>query len=166
MSWADFVSGAPAISAIVQALAFAAAAGTLIKSTIEFDRQIKVSRFDKFQEFNKKLDDPVLSKLRPLVENDDDILLSIPYQEKHEFLAIYEEIALAVNSKIISEKVAFYMFGYYVIRCLESINFWKGDNAPDKNSFYWSLFVNFANRMKAIEGTISSKGVQVKDLKF
>ena len=83
-----------------------------------------------------------------LLEDDDPRLSEIPYEHRRDFLWLFEEVAIGMNSGLIREKVAHYMFGYYAIRCWESKNFW---NDIDRDSFYWAVFRDFAEQMKQIE---------------
>jgi hypothetical protein len=46
-----------------------------------------------------------------LLENDDERLREIPFEQKDAFLSLFHEIYLLVNSKIMSIEVAYYMFG-------------------------------------------------------
>ena len=83
-----------------------------------------------------------------LCEVDDPSLKTKPYTERFMLLGYFEEIAISMDSKLIKKEVVHYMFGYYVIRCWESDNFWYG---IDRDSFYWALFSRFAKEMKEIE---------------
>ncbi|QFG31795.1 hypothetical protein F6476_22775 [Pseudomonas umsongensis] len=91
-----------------------------------------------FQEINELL----------LAGGDSELLAKIPLSTKLEYLGIYEEIALMLNSKLIKEDVAHYMFGYLAIKCYESKPFWVGEN---KDDIYWSLLGDFVTKMKHIE---------------
>jgi len=74
--------------------------------------------------------------------------LDIPLIDRYYFLGYYEEIAIAMNSKLIKNDVAHYMVGYFAIRCWESENFWKGIN---RKSYYWSVFKKFVDTMQKLE---------------
>ena len=54
------------------------------------------------------------------------------------------------NSRLIKNEVAYYMFGYWVIRCWENITLW---NTPglNKESEGWGLLKDFSLEMKAID---------------
>jgi hypothetical protein len=93
-----------------------------------------------------------------LLDTNDERLSEIPFDEKREFLGLFEEVAIAMNSGLIKSKVAHYMFGFYAIKCWESSNFWEGNevnnevnNEIDKESIYWVVFKDFAQCMKSIE---------------
>ena len=59
--------------------------------------------------------------------------------------------------------VAYCMFGYYAIRCLESKNFWRGIN---KESPAWYLFRRFAEKMQEVERGIVSGKINIKRWDF
>ncbi|MFA7241717.1 MAG: hypothetical protein WC091_16520 [Sulfuricellaceae bacterium] len=84
-------------------------------------------------------------EIRSLLENDNPELAFISFEEKRAYLTFFEEIALLKNSRLINEDVAFYMFGYYAIKCYESENFWF--DVVNKE-IYWSVFLAFAATMQ------------------
>jgi len=92
--------------------------------------------------------DESLTAICKLLEDDDPALATIPLATKILFVAFHEDVALMLNSKLLSEGVAHYMFGYYAILCDASVHFWKGEY---KMSPYWSLFRSFVERMKKFE---------------
>lgn len=72
----------------------------------------------------------------------------IPFSDKRDFLGLFEEVAIMMNSGLIKKEIAHYMFGYYAIRCWEGKNFWHSVN---KTSLYWQVFIDFVTEMKDIE---------------
>ncbi len=94
------------------------------------------------------LEDKDLREICVLLDTDHPNLSGIPSELKLKFLGFYEQVALMLNSKLIEPAVAHYMFGYYAVRCIDSVHFWKGE---DKDSPYWSLFRHFAQHMKEFE---------------
>jgi hypothetical protein len=72
-------------------------------------------------------------------------LRGVRFSTKRDYLGLFEEVALAMNSQLINPSVAHYMFGYYAILCWESDDFWEGVN---KLTPYWSLLADFVERMK------------------
>jgi len=72
-------------------------------------------------------------------------LREISFQVKRDYLGLFEEIAIAMNSGLIKPQVAHYMFGYYALLCRESDDFWSGVN---RLSDYWSLFNDFCDQME------------------
>jgi hypothetical protein len=67
-----------------------------------------------------------------------------------------------------SEEIAFYMFGYYAIKCWKSDNFWRidEDSVIERNSIYWSRFRNFAEQMEQMERRLVSGHIVPKKMKF
>ncbi len=145
----SLVDLAPAISAIVASLAFALAVVTAVRAYSECVHQNALKRFEKFQEMRKLfVQSNAIQNICGLLEDGDAQLRTIDYKDKEEFLRLYEQVALMHNSKLLTDEVAHYMFGYYAICCYESRDFWHGIN---RDGYYWSLFIDFAKRMKRME---------------
>ncbi|MEH2321425.1 DUF4760 domain-containing protein [Nostoc sp.] len=122
---------------------------TLMKGIYEYTRQLAQKRSEQYAEMRKRFrESKVIFQLIGMLETNDSNLAEVSWSDKVELLGFYEDIALMVNSGIIKRNVAFYMFGYYAIRCWESEYFWDDVN---RDSRYWSLFRDFVNEMKAIE---------------
>jgi hypothetical protein len=128
----------------------AIALATLAKGVFEYGLQGAQKRAEQFMTMQKRFrDNPAFRELSSLIETDAIALQTVAFKDKRDFLAFFEEIALMMNTGIIRESVAHYMFGYYAIRCWESGHFWEG--VPNKDSPYWSLFRDFVERMKQRE---------------
>ena len=124
---------------------------TLIKGVFEYTKQGAQKRYEMFSQVRSKLKDTrEYQEICSSLEENSERLLNIEFKHKRDFLGLFEEVAIMLNSRLISKEVAFYMFGYYAIRCWESSNFWSGVN---KESLYWSVFSNFVTKMKEIEST-------------
>ena len=82
--------------------------------------------------------------IRQLIEHDDINLQNYSFEEKRAYIAFFEEIALLTNSKLIKPDVAYYMFGYYAVKCLSSENFWRG--FANKADIHWIIFMNFSKK--------------------
>ncbi|HZQ75075.1 MAG TPA: hypothetical protein VFB08_19335 [Burkholderiales bacterium] len=125
------------------------AVGSLAKAVLEYVAQGAQKRAELFFGLEKRFwESPQFREICELLEDDAPQLSTLTFKDKLQFLGFHEEVALAMNSGLIRPEVAHYMFGYYAIRCLESKEFWK-DLEP--NTPYWSLFRDFASRMKKIE---------------
>jgi len=125
------------------------AAGTFFKAMLEYIQQGVQKRAQSYFDIERKfLEDKDLREICILLDSDDIKLSKISRELKLQFLGFYEQVALMLNSKLIEPEVAHYMFGYYAVRCIDSVNFWKGE---DKNSPYWALFRHFSQRMKDFE---------------
>jgi hypothetical protein len=89
------------------------------------------------------------AKLTMLIETNNPAVADHPFQQKRAYLSFFEEVAFLVNSGLLKESVAHYMFGYNVIRCWESEDFWT--RGAVRQSAYWSAFRDLAERMKKRE---------------
>ena len=122
---------------------------TFIKAMLEYTQQGVQKRAQLYFDLERKfLDDKELREIFVLLDTDDIKLSETPNELKLKFLGFYEQVALMLNSKLIEPEVAHYMFGYYAVRCIDSVNFWKGE---DKESPYWALFRYFSQHMKKFE---------------
>jgi alpha-D-ribose 1-methylphosphonate 5-triphosphate diphosphatase PhnM len=126
-----------------------AAAFTFVKAVIEYTKQNAQKRAEHYthlrEEFKK---DARFTDLFEQLENDSRELSSLAFEKKQDLIGFYEDIALAVNSRLMKKEVAHYMFAYYALRCWDSDNFWTDMN---RDSHYWTLFRYFVREMKAIE---------------
>lgn len=155
-----------AISLGIALLTLIVGVGTFVKAIVEYRRQNAVKRFEIFQSMNKRFDEKEFVDLRTLLDEDSQNLAIYDYTTKHNFLGFFEELAISVKSKVMSKDVAFYLFGYYAIRCWRSENFWGGDMMIDKQSIYWSLFRDFALRMEEMETRLGAGGINPSKMRF
>ena len=137
----DFIKNGAAIIGLIAAI------WGLYKGFVEFALQGTQKRADMFlkkqgEYFNNKS----FNEIRGLLEFDDDRLRHIGFEEKRAYLTFFEEIAVLKNSKLIASDLAYYMFGYYATRCLESENFWSNINKQD---IFWNVFLRFATEMQS-----------------
>jgi hypothetical protein len=51
-------------------------------------------------------------------------LRTLSFAKKRAFVEFYEDIAVMRYSGLLKKRIAYYMFGYYTIRCNESEDFW------------------------------------------
>jgi hypothetical protein len=124
---------------------------TLIKGVIEFRLQGTQKRAEQFLKMRDRYAN--FSELCEWLEHKDDEdskkhIQEMPFRSKFDFLCLYEEIALMMNSGLIQPQVAHYMFGFYAIRCAENDVFLQG---LEYESEYWSLFRDFVKQMKQVE---------------
>ena len=138
----------PAFSAIIAMIGIIIAVGTFVKAVYEYRNNNKIKLFEKFTELEKSFREDSIYNICMLLENDSIDLIKVDVIDLYKFLGFYEEVALMYNSKLISKNVAYYMFGYFAIKCIESKNFW---NTLNKKSLYWSLFISFANEKKGLQ---------------
>lgn len=134
---------------------------TFFSGVLEYARQGHQQRAQHFVQMRRRfLETPAYREILDLLASDDPRLRDVSIQEKRNFVGFLEEVALMVNSRIIRREVAHYMFGYYVLLCQRSENFWIG---LDKQSVYWSLFRRFAHEMQ----NLGERGAEpAKSLRF
>src|SRR5688572_11619154 len=97
----------------------------LAKGVLEYAAQGAQKRAEQFFAIRGRLkDNQSLKEICDLLELDDPGLAHVAFKDKRDFLGLFEEVTLLMNSGLIRKPVAHYMFGYYAIRCWESVNFW------------------------------------------
>lgn len=122
---------------------------TFLFAMLEYVRQGHQNRASRFVEMRRRfLETPLFREILNLLNTDDPKLREIPIQDRRNFAGFFEEVALMVNSKLISPKVAHYMFGDYVLLTSRSKHFWHD---LDRNGVYWALFRQFATSMEAMK---------------
>lgn len=120
-----------------------------VKGVIEYMTQGAQRRAEQFFEMSERLfAHPTFKKIAALLNDEDPTLATVSFDEKFDFLGLFEEVALMLNSGLVRESVAHYIFGYYAILCWESEAFWAN---LSRESIYWQVFAHFAARMKAVE---------------
>jgi hypothetical protein len=137
------------VTSLATVIGVAIALATLIKGVLEYSAQGAQKRAEHFREIRKRLkENDVFKEISFLLETDDPKLQHIPFPDKRDFLGLFEEVAIAMNSRLIHKEVALYMFGYYAVRCWRSQYFWSEVN---RRSPYWALFGAFATEMEHTE---------------
>lgn len=139
---------------IATIVAAAVGAGTFIKLLMEYVQQGVSKRAEHFFGLRDRLKkNEEFQNICRLLDTDDVELQQVDFAIRRDFLGLFEEVALAVNSGLIREDVAHYMFGYYAIRCWASANFWAG---LQRASIYSRVFKDFTARMRAAEDRLMS----------
>lgn len=134
------------IKNIAAIIGLIAALWGLYRGFLEFALQGKQKRAEMFlKKQGEYFNNPSFNQLRGLIELDDPSLRDIPFEEKRAYLTFFEEIAVLKNTRLISDDLAYYMFGYYATTCLESTNFWSNINKQD---IFWNVFLTFATDMQ------------------
>jgi hypothetical protein len=72
----------------------------------------------------------------------------VRFAEKDAFVMLFGEVYLLWNSKMFSDEVVYYMFGYYALRCGKSDAFWRD---LKKESTSYGHFWNFFDRLQGVE---------------
>jgi hypothetical protein len=128
---------------------------TFVKGVHEYILQGKQKRAEQIEKIEETFSsNQLFFRICDELDNNDVALRNLSFQEKLVFLSFFERIALMVNSGMIRSDVAHNMFGYYVIKCWQSENFWEG---LERDSIYWSLYKDFVQQMKATEDGFNSR---------
>jgi len=137
--------------------------GTFIKALIEFRLQGRQKRAELYNKFDKVFDEESIKRIVDLVEtnidnNNESAIKALPLIDRYYFLGFFEQISLAVNSKLLSKKVVYYMFGKFALNCWNTESYWDG---IDKYSHEWYIFRCFVLEMekeeKRMQNTINYK---------
>ncbi|MDR3691522.1 MAG: hypothetical protein P4L46_19235 [Fimbriimonas sp.] len=121
---------------------------TFLSGMLEFIRQGRQHRATHFVEMRRRfLEDPLFRDILNLLASNPVGLPDTPIQDRRNFVGFLEEVAVMVNSGLIKQEVAHYMFGYYVLLTDRCEPFWEG---LDRGSQYWSVFRRFAKDMDAL----------------
>jgi hypothetical protein len=137
---------------IIAAVGAAIALATLGRGVIELRAQGRQRRAEYFLKMIERFfsDDRYL-RITVLLDAEDEASMGrVSWGERREFLGFVEEVALLVNSKLISPEIAYYMFGYYPILATKSKAFMRDINA---DSPYWTLFFAFVKQMQELEAS-------------
>ncbi len=118
---------------------------TLIKAVREYIKQGILKRAEYFLRMRRELfaDKDFLEVLAALDAGDAKVK-QLDYAKKETYLGFLEEIAVLFNSDLIKIDIAYHMFGYFAIKCLDSKIFWA--DIEDKE--YWKAVTEFADDMK------------------
>jgi len=134
---------------------------TFFSGIFEYIRQGHQHRASNFVQMRRRfLEDPLFRDILNLMATNSPALKSLPIQDRRNFVGFFEEVALMVNSKLIREEVAHYMFGYYVLLTDRCDNFWDG---LDRDSQYWSVFRQLSKQMRTLNEGAAPK---VSELRF
>lgn len=143
------------VQATVQAVVafFAIFGGWFTYTKYRKEHQLKRAEF--FLSLRKELNDsPAFQKISPLLHWNSMELRNTPRSEKQYLLLFYEQVALLVNSGLMSKETAHYMFGYDIIRIARCPNFWVEDQL---NNRWWELFKEFEVQMEELEPRVDNR---------
>ena len=113
----------------------------------ELQRQRKSDQLQRAEftltQLRRLFEDPDLLDMLPLLDVDDHKLADFAMlNAKRKFMTFCEEVALLINSELLSAETAYYMFGYYAVRAHKGCNF-RSDLAYSPE--HWALFMKFAD---------------------
>jgi hypothetical protein len=144
------------ITLIVGVATLIVGVATFVKAVFEFNGQNTLKRFEKFQEMRTRNDeDPDLKAVRDAMYGRSGSLKDLSTISKYAFMGFFEEIAMMLNSGLIREVVAFYMFSFDARQASKNEDFWCGIKRDDP---YWSLFCSFCKQMIDLESRYKRNG--------
>lgn len=121
---------------------------TFFTGAVEYWKRGRQERAEHFVQMRRRfLESPEHREILDLLQAHDPSIADYSVQAKRNFVGFLEEVALMVNSGLIRQDVAHYMFGYYLRLVDENEPFWIG---MDRDSEYWTLFRRFASRMRSL----------------
>jgi hypothetical protein len=121
-----------------------------------------LARFEKYQSINEYFEESKeTSRVRNAADNDynaqvsgnNSIILSgsnwkvVQKDDKYLFISHYEQMALILQTGLITEDIVFYVYGYELIKVDGNDNFWK--NNDSREDPYWKLYKHFCEEMLA-----------------
>lgn len=122
---------------------------TLVRDLSETVKQGQHERAEYFLELRQDFRENVhFQHLTEWITENSDTLATMSTEEKAGYAGFFEEIALLTNSDLVSEEVAAYTYGFYVIQCWESKKFWQGMEQDG-----WVVLKDFYQRMKKVRDT-------------
>jgi hypothetical protein len=127
------------------------------KGIIEYTQQNAIRRLELFQAMRKRFEEsPAMQRVRAALEADkEDAVTSLAKNDKVDFLAFYEDLALMVDSRMMRPEIAQYWFGFYVVLANEKQAFWADLNP---NLPYWRVVRQFAQKMQSAEKALGQSG--------
>lgn len=96
---AELLKYAPALSAVIAALAFAIAAGSFLKGVLEYRNQNALKRFEKFAELEERLLKDDIYHICFLLETNSPELRDIERKERQKFLGFTSRLLSCTTRK-------------------------------------------------------------------
>jgi hypothetical protein len=132
----------------------------------ELQRQKKSDQLQRAEftltQLRRLFEDLDLLEMLPLLDVDDPKLAEfVMLNAKRKFMTFCEEVALLINSGLLSAETAYYMFGYYAVRAHNGSNFRSGLAYTTE---HWALFMKFATDAERFSA--SANGGSVENLRL
>ena len=148
---------------------------TSVRGVAEYRRQGAQKRFEHYLEIgNRMWGDPNVKRINDLLEPSQDPEMSakkktglreVPFAHKREYLSYHEEVALMMNSGLLSKHLAHFMCGYNALLCYRTGHdpFWNNVN---KESPWWGIFRDFVLELEKLERSGKVLPRHLKDYDF
>lgn len=163
------------LSAVLALILSAAGVGvaliTAIKAYREYSQQGDQRRAEMFFTLRERLKAEPLAEIAELVDlvvvghdseakKAENRLAEIPMRQKRDYVGLFEEVAIFVDTGQVEPRVAHYMFGYYALQCEECLPFWSNINY---DSIYWTVFHRFCEDMRKLRNQLIAECLSEKD---
>jgi len=157
-----------ALALVLSATGVGVALITSIKAYQEYANQGNQRRAEMFFALRSRLKAEPLNEIAELVDlvivrhdsaakKAENKLSKIPMRQKRDYVGLFEEVAIFVDTGQVEPSVAHYMFGYYALQCQECMPFWNNINY---DSVYWSIFHRFCKDMREQRDQLMAKGLE------
>ncbi len=91
---------------------------TLLMGYAEYKEQGKQKKAEYFFELRKRFkENPIFNRIRNNITEP-----PITVQEMMDYIGFFEELQIMINSSLLKKETAYYMFGVYAVRCVDSDN--------------------------------------------
>jgi len=138
------------ITDISTVLAIISGSFALIKGVLEYSRQAAQKRAEHLIRLRRDFyEQKGFDEIREMLAQDDPALAKVDVQKRLHFLSFIDELALLVKSGLVSKEIAYYMFGFFVIKSVENKAMWAGIIKPERGDD-WEIFNQLYNQMSAI----------------
>ncbi|HEY3781288.1 MAG TPA: hypothetical protein VGL56_09410 [Fimbriimonadaceae bacterium] len=122
---------------------------TLAKAVREFTVQNADKRTKQFLELRKWYRENLeFQRITQLIARNDPELATMELHVRFEFMGFLEDIAFLVNSGVLREEVAYYVFGADLMAAWGNDIFWGDELRGDR---YWTLLRDFTLRMTELD---------------
>ena len=144
---------------------------TFVKGINEYSLKNRLSRYQQFISQRKEFEaTSVLTNIYGFILDDSQPDLSQKnVWDRIFFLVFMENIAIMMNSGLLSKNVVHNTWGNGILRCYANDSFWKGIDDNRKNgqrSPYWRVFYQLRDDMEAIDRRVRNNPGIVRHYRF
>ncbi len=98
------------------------------KALHEYQRNNKYKRVEYYLKLRERFENVFFRHIESIESNDTNAINSLSNDDKLKIIGFCEDLALAVNTGLMSLEIASYMFGFYVLKCWKCDAFWVHSN--------------------------------------
>jgi hypothetical protein len=164
VKWTDTVSALVGVASFLLAIVGAYIAyRSYQQRTAEIASKNKLDRFNNYLIANTYFEnDKNINAVRDAAESGN--WSTVTKDHRYYFMAFYEQVALMMQSGLISEDAAFYIYGFELMRAYEDPEFWHNNDPKDDK--YWELLRHLYERMFKYSKRYEDRPFPVKDFTF